>query len=186
MRLRHDYNGTLLCPAERGVQHTSGFSLIELVAVVSVLAILSAIAIPIFDDVRKNALINSVKYTLVTVTKECILASVTGPNSSPRFADIKSWSSYNKYGPNGGHPGWGFIEWTFDTGMYTAVPIKASDSCYSLAAMSATTETGNIKRLFPDFLISYDPQTGQTTKTCVVKDPGFTHNKNHCSPTGTW
>jgi len=163
-----------------------GFSLLELVVVLAVLAILSAIALPMFLDIRKNALINSVKHTLVTVARECVIAGIDSSSGSPTFSDIKSWKSYNKYGPGGNHPGWGFIEWTFDTGMYTAIPIRSSDSCYSLAAMSATTESGPLQRLFPDFLISYNPQTGQTTRTCVVANPGFTYNNNHCSPSGTW
>ena len=49
----------------------NGFSLIELVVVVAVLAILSAIAIPAFQDVAHRARVNSAKAVIATIAKEC-------------------------------------------------------------------------------------------------------------------
>ena len=156
-----------------------GFSLLELVVVVAVLAILSSIAIPSFINLRKNALISAVKATLIQVNRECMVEVANG-NASPVFGDLTAWKTYNKYGPGGGHPGWGFIEWTFDTGMYTSTPISSSDSCLSFAAMSATEDSpGRYKKLYPDFSISLD-QNNNVVKTCVVVDQGFTFNENHC------
>ena len=160
-------------------RNEKGFSLLELVVVVAVLAILASIAIPSFINLRKNALISAVKATLIQVNRECMVEVAKG-NASPVFGDLTAWKTYNKYGPRGAHPGWGFIEWTFDTGMYTATPISSSDSCLSFAAMSATEDSpGRYKKLYPDFSISLD-QNNNVVKTCVVVDQGFTFNENHC------
>jgi len=158
---------------------SNGFSLLELIVVIAVLAILGSIAIPSFTKVRKDALISAVKATLTQVNRECMVELAKG-NISPSFDDLTSWKSYNKYGPGGGHPGWGFIEWTFDTGMYTAIPISPSDPCLTLSAMSATEDSpGRYKKLYPDFSITITG-SGEIIRTCVVVDQGFTYNEGHC------
>ena len=47
-----------------------GFSLIELVVVVAVLAILSAVAIPSFSDIRKKSMITVAKQNLLLIFNE--------------------------------------------------------------------------------------------------------------------
>ena len=60
-----------------------GFSLIELVVVIAVLAILSAVAIPAFNGVQVSARASAVKNGLVNGIKECaILASESEPTNS--------------------------------------------------------------------------------------------------------
>ena len=49
-----------------------GFSLVELVVVIAVLAILSAVAIPAFFNVRNNAKVSATKNALANIIKECI------------------------------------------------------------------------------------------------------------------
>ena len=68
-----------------------GFSLIELVVVVAVLAVLSAIAIPSFSDIRKKAMITVAKQNLISIIKECNLAYLE--SGDPKFSDIVSWNS---------------------------------------------------------------------------------------------
>ena len=55
-----------------------GFSLIELVVVVAVLAILSAIALPNFLSITDEASVNGVKNTLATIVKECAVKIARG------------------------------------------------------------------------------------------------------------
>ena len=50
-----------------------GFSLVELVVVIAVLAILSAVAIPAFVGVQANARASAVKNGLVNGVKECVV-----------------------------------------------------------------------------------------------------------------
>ena len=64
-----------------------GFSLVELVVVIAVLAILSAVAIPAFIGVRNNAKVSAAKNSLVTILKEC-LAAESSLLRPPVFNDI--------------------------------------------------------------------------------------------------
>ncbi len=168
--------------------------MIELVVVIAILGILIAIALPAYMDIQKDAQVNTIKNLLTTITKECTVAGLRKPSGSPVFDDIRAWKTTNKYGPQQNHPGWGWKNWTYDSDMYNAQHIRVSDSCYRIAAMSATsTKNGALVRDFPDFLISIDPATNTVTKTCVVKN-GDTYNNGHCpvtstgphGPQGTW
>ena len=61
-----------------------GFSLIELVVVVAVLAILSAVAIPNFADITQKARAAAASNTLATVIKECQVKFANG-ETAPTF-----------------------------------------------------------------------------------------------------
>ena len=74
-----------------------GFSLIELVVVVAVLAILSAIAIPSFTALSDDARLNSAKSILANMYKEC------------EFNDARTGNGFHTAGVNGTPSGvtWG-------------------------------------------------------------------------------
>jgi type IV pilus assembly protein PilA len=58
--------------------HEQGFSLIELVVVVAVLAILSAIAIPSFTSINDKARSSAAANTLASLAKECAVKVANG------------------------------------------------------------------------------------------------------------
>ena len=58
-----------------------GFSLVELVIVIAVLAILSAVAIPAFNNVQANARAAAVQNAMVNGLKECTVLEVQGDDT---------------------------------------------------------------------------------------------------------
>ena len=63
-----------------------GFSLIELVVVVAVLAILSAIAIPSFTAINNKARASAAANTVATIAKECAVKYANGEATPTRPA----------------------------------------------------------------------------------------------------
>ena len=73
-----------------------GFSLVELVVVIAVLAILSAVAIPAFNGVQANARASAVKNGLVNGVKECVILASDGQNTNRN--DVQSFpGNYTGY-----------------------------------------------------------------------------------------
>ena len=160
-----------------------GFSLIELVVVVAVLAILSAIAIPAFSDIRKKSMITVAKQNLILILKECYLADIGNGNAT--FSDINAWNSTNSYGDRSGL-GFGGDGFTYDTELNSNEPITSSDSCMSVAAKSNTISGTSFGSL-PHFEIKYNQSTNSIEKNCQV-DSTETFNKGTCfttNPTGS-
>ena len=73
-----------------------GFSLVELVVVIAVLAILSAVAIPAFNGVQANARASAVKNGLVNGIKECVIRA--SDNQTTALLDVNSFpGNYTGY-----------------------------------------------------------------------------------------
>ena len=73
-----------------------GFSLVELVVVIAVLAILSAVAVPAFVGVQANARASAAKNGLVNGVKECVVRA--SDDKTTTDADAQSYAgNYNGY-----------------------------------------------------------------------------------------
>ncbi len=117
-----------------------GFSLVELVVVIAVLAILSAVAIPAFVGVQANARASAVKNGLVNGIKECVVSAAD--NGPTLFASAVSYS---------------------DEDAFQGYLIKKkddNDTCYSAWADAVT---GTVDA---DFKIEMNTSTGRVTKWC--------------------
>ena len=156
-----------------------GFSLVELVVVIAVLAILSAGAIPAFVGVRNNAKVSAVKKSLVTILKECMAAeaSLLRP---PVFNDIASSNTDNFYADRKGL-NFGF---TYDTELDSNTPISGTDSCYRISAKSNTENVnGTQVPILPHFEILLDKGDDfKVKKNCAVASTS-TLNNNYCNTT---
>ena len=125
-----------------------GFSLVELVIVIAVLAILSAVAIPAFNNVQDNAKASAVQNGLVNGLKECAVRDAENESdltfaSVASFSDAKAFRGFElkalKNGKGGGSD-------------------RPDDSCY---AAEAVGESGNAT--FTIFLRKSD---GVAVKRC--------------------
>ena len=154
----------------------NGFSLIELVIVIAVLAILSAVAIPAFIGVRNNAKVSAAKNSLVTILKECIAAE-SSLSRPPVFNDISSSNTGNSYGDRKGL-NFGF---TYDTRLDSNTPISGTETCYRISAKSNTQDVnGTQVPSLPHFEIFLDKADNyKVKKNCSVAS-AQTINNNYC------
>ena len=148
-----------------------GFSLVELVIVIAVLAILSAVAIPAFNNVQDNAKASAVQNGLVNGLKECAVKDAEGAiPADMQFADVASFSDVNAFrgfqlqalAANGGGGN-----------------DRGADSCY---AAQATGGTG--MATFTIFLRASD---GVAVKRCSDNTkPGCTSKTINGTAVDTW
>ena len=135
-----------------------GFTLVELLVVIAVLAILSAVAVPAFVGVQANARASAVKNGLVNGIKECVV--LESDNKDPLDTAAQSYQ-----------------------GNYTGYTLTAgaSTSCYDAYAEPSTVA----KRAKESaFTISMDTNTGVVTKTCTNPETGKV--APGCSTGGPW
>lgn len=114
----------------------TGFSLIELVVVVAVLAILSAIAIPAFTSINDNAAQAAAKNTIAQIAKECAVKKAN--NETPLTFNVPSLNSYTVTPANGSCDAVAF-EANRSTGASTALPSKIG---YQNITNTVTVESG--------------------------------------------
>ena len=146
-----------------------GFSLVELVIVIAVLAILSAVAIPAFNNVQDNAKASAVQNGLVNGLKECAVRDAENESnlafdSVASFADAGAFRGFTltqlAVGGGGGND-------------------READSCY---AAQATGGTG--MATFTIFLRAAD---GVAVKRCTDATlPGCTTKTINGANVTTW
>lgn len=147
-----------------------GFSLIELVVVIAVLAILSAVAIPSFTNVQANARASAVQNGLVNGIKECFVLQAEGESTT--FKAAKSFAAADAYRG-------------FKLKQRTGTPPYGGDSCF--AAVADADDNNNDS----DFTIYMDGN-GVAQKTCSHSDKkgcktdGATNDDGSSKGTGTW
>ena len=158
-----------------------GFSLVELVIVIAVLSILSAVAIPAFIGIIKKAKIINAKSNLILILQECIAYSGMNQNPNPTFRDISLGKTLNSYGDSyginfGTHDGF-----TYNTSISSAMPTRLDSSCMRVAAKSNSTNGGGQTYLFPHFEIYYDASLRVIQRNCVLQ-AGAYNIGNLCDP----
>ena len=153
-----------------------GFSLIELVVVIAILSVLTAIALPNFLSIRKDAHISQAKNALAVILKECAVAQARGlRGGAPLLGDIQaasaSLSGFRLVVNNS----------TSLSDVYSNDPLFQSIPCFQATATpefrvkavpipAMVTSRGNPS--MPKFVIGYSASTGATERICLfIKDP---------------
>ena len=123
-----------------------GFSLVELVVVIAVLAILSAVAIPAFTNVQANARASAVQNGMVNGLKECAV------REAENESDL-TWDSVASFS---------------DTGAFRGFTLRAltgtnrgNDSCYAVEAVSNPSGQNS------GFSVFLDASSGVAVKRCT-------------------
>ena len=135
-----------------------GFSLVELVIVIAVLAILSAVAIPAFTNVQANARAAAVQNGMVNGLKECAVREAEGET------DL-TWDSVASFKNKDAFRG-------FEIRKLTGKGGRGNDSCYAVEAIS------NPAGQNADFTVYLNSADGVAVKDCTdASKPGCNANK---------
>ena len=125
-----------------------GFSLVELVVVIAVLAILSAVAIPAFTNVQANARAAAVQNGMVNGLKECAV------REAENETDL-TWDSVASFSNQAAFRG-------FTIRAATGLGGRGNDSCYSVEAVSNPAGQNS------NFTVYLDATSGVAVKTCTI------------------
>ena len=99
-----------------------GFSLIELVVVIAVLAILSAVAIPAFNGVQANARASAAKNGMVNIIKECIVLATDTDDTNDNLDNSATYQGE-------------FRGYTLEVLAGTGLTSASIGSCYQVQAI---------------------------------------------------
>jgi prepilin-type N-terminal cleavage/methylation domain-containing protein len=140
-----------------------GFSLLELVVVIAILGVLTAIALPRFVQIQKDAKIAQAKNVLVSILKECKIADLRG--KSLLLKDIAS--------ANGKISSYLLKSGT----VLSSSPAFFNRSCFalsnqplmSIAAQTTELDPTQAYGLLPTFSITYNESTGTVSKDCFYE-----------------
>ena len=173
-----------LCPVrQKKRQDQKGFSLLELVVVVAVLAILASISVPSFLGLTRDARISAAKTSLVNIMKECLVTS-TLLGREALISEIKTAST--TLNPFGDRFGLNFSSdgFTYDTSLTSNQQIVASSGCYRIAAKSTTDRVnGQDLGRYPHFMIEFS--NGVVQKTCLVDGSSTFNDPAYCDTNTT-
>lgn len=147
-----------------------GFSLIELVVVIAVLAVLTAIALPNFLGVSDDASVRAAQQAVITAFKECQVQKARGNTSATANFEPTVMTDFTV----SAIPAASLV-----TTALAGLPAAADrDKCFVVAAGSSTMNNflviPNNAGKFPQFMVS-----AENVKNCVTGGPIATYGKTY-------
>lgn len=155
-----------------------GFSLIELVVVIAVLAVLIAIALPNFLGVQRDAKVSTAKNTLSNLIKECAIKesrgvdALMGTSGQPdavatAFTDLNGYTIRDSVLALRGRTDFSAAAGNGYTSPSAGSTPARDSSCY--AAIAEADDGSGLA----NYAIFYNQRTGQVLKRCNVPSGNY-------------